>query len=87
MIISILTVGLHNRNIIIGDFNRGELGSAYRANINEFPCEVTVHRDDLVADACKLAVDASRDLFFRFGWTTVREELLADYQQELVRGR
>jgi hypothetical protein len=86
MQIRIVTSGLLDRNIVVDDFHRAELSEAYRASMDEYPYEITVARDELVTEARNLAVQASRELFMRFGWTTVRPELLAEYQQELVRG-
>jgi len=45
--------------------------------------EVTLPREQLVAEARTQAVDMSRDYFSRFGWNVSREQL-SEHQSELT---
>jgi len=54
------------------------------AHIDYFPQQISVSRQELVADPRLLALRASRELFMRFDWTP-RIEGLREVQNELGR--
>lgn len=84
IVVRVETHGLQDRALVVDDQRRSEFFEPYVAAIDSFPFEAEYRRDDLVASARAEAVRAVRELFFRFGWTSVTESLLADYQRELV---
>ncbi len=84
MLIRIETHGLRERALVADDPKRAGFARAYVATIDSLPFEAEYQRDDLVARSRSQAVRAARELFLRFGWSSVTEELLAEYQRDLT---
>lgn len=87
MVVRIETHGLRGRALVADDPKRAQLAGQYVAMIDSLPFEAQYRRDDLVARARGEAVRAARELFLRFGWNSVTEELLVGYQRELTNER
>lgn len=83
-VVRIETHGLRGRALVVDDPRRAEFDDPHVASIDMFPFEATYRRDDLVASARGEAVRAARELFLRFGWMSVTEELLTAYQRQLT---
>ena len=84
MRVTVVFAGLMGRALVVGDPRRGDLCEPTRAAIPEFPQTVDISRGELIADPRGYAIQASQELFRRFG-EELRTELLRDWLAELVR--
>lgn len=80
IVVRIETHGLRGRSLIVDDPKRADFFEPYVASIDNLPFDAEYSRNDLIARVRGEAVQASRQLFLRFGWTTVTEELLTEYR-------
>jgi len=78
--------GLDERALVVGQPNRASFFEPYRASLSEFTQERTLARDEMVAEASRMAIDVSREFFLRFGWQPASEQL-AEMQKELTEMR
>jgi hypothetical protein len=81
-----IQVGLHNlknRGLIVGQSNRSEFFQPYRFQMNSMQREISLPREELVANGRGQAVAMSREIFLRFGWEPSIEQL-REHQQELT---
>jgi len=75
--------GLANRGLIVGQSNRSEFFQPYRFQMNSMEREISLSREELVANGREQAVTMSREIFLRFGWEPSIEQL-REHQQELT---
>lgn len=75
--------GLNYRSLIVGQSNRAEFWDPKGPGPTKIEREVTLPRNQLVAEAREQAVDMARDYFDEFSWTVSREQLL-DHQRQLT---
>jgi hypothetical protein len=73
--IDVLINGLQGRRLYISSPGKVPLRRSYVASIPEFHIANRFLRDELIANATKLALQASRELFLRFGWDAVPANL------------
>jgi hypothetical protein len=66
--IDVLIKDLQGRHLYINTPGRWPLRQPYEAHIPEFHPANRFPRDELIANSTKLALQASRELFLRFGW-------------------
>jgi hypothetical protein len=83
MIISAELHNLSGRGLVVGQQGRVPFFEPYRAQVESFSREVTLSREQLVAEGRKEAAQMARDFFLRFGWKPSLEQLL-DHQRELT---
>ena len=69
--IDVLIKGLQGRHLYISTSGRIPLSRPYNAQIPEFRYAKNFQIDELIARSKELALQASRDLFLRFGWDPV----------------
>jgi hypothetical protein len=88
IVVSYRLVGLQNRKLDSFDRNRIPLFPERRAatDFHEFSRQLTSEVSQLVSESPKLAIDASLQLFERFGWSASREVLL-EAQRKLLERR
>jgi hypothetical protein len=75
--------GLDGRALVVGQPNRAPFVQPYRATIPEFLQERTLLREEMVAEASRIALDVSREFLLRFGWQPASDQL-AEMQRELT---
>ncbi len=73
--IDVLIKGLQGRHLYISTPRRAPLRWNYEAHIPEFRYKKKLQKDELIADAEKLALQASHDLFLHFGWNATQATL------------
>ncbi len=83
MHIDIAAKDLRGRHLIVGDRRRAEFLEPRVAGIDDFPQTFELSRDELIAQPREFALDASIQLFMRFGWLDTPRESLVDMQGEL----
>lgn len=88
VVVSYRLVGLQNRKLDSFDRDRIPLFPEKRVakDVHELSRQVTSDVAQLVAESPKLAIDASVQLFERFGWSASRE-VLFDAQRKLLERR
>lgn len=69
--ISVHIKRLQGRHLYISTPGRVPLRRSYEAHITEFPYEKSFLKEELIANPTNLALQASHDLFLRFGWNAV----------------
>ncbi len=75
--------GLANRGLIVGQSNRSEFFQPYRFQMNSMEREISLSREESVANGREQAVTMSREIFLRFGWEPSIEQL-REHQRELT---
>jgi hypothetical protein len=83
MSISVQLNARERRGLIVGQANRVPFDRPFGPPPESITREVTVPREELVAEPRALAVDMAREFLLRFGWKPSREQL-AEHQRELV---
>jgi len=83
MHINVTTQDLTGRTLVSANPER-ELHATYIATINELPLTYTLPRDQVIADARRLALKAAREVFSRFD-ADFPEEVLSDIQAKSLR--
>jgi len=83
MTVGVGLYGLDKRALVVGQRSRAEFMKTYGPVATPLIREVTLPREQLVAEARTQAVDMSRDYFSRFGWNVSREQL-SEHQSELT---
>jgi len=68
IVIDVLLKGLQGRLLYIGTPGKVPLRRPYEAQILEFLFTTRIQKDELIAHPKELALQASRELFLRFGW-------------------
>jgi Putative DNA-binding domain len=66
--IRVLIEGLQGRRLYISTPGRVPLRWNYEAQISEFPYEKRLRKEELIANPTSLALQASKEIFHRFGW-------------------
>lgn len=69
MYIGIVVHGLKGRSLYVDSNERWPFDSTYTSSLENYPNELNVSRQKLVADHKDLAIKAAQDLFKRFGWS------------------
>jgi len=75
MVVEIVVGNIMNRSLYIDDRRKWGFFAKYSASINHFPYKLQLHRSKLVSETRDLAIDASLELFKRFGWNVDRVQL------------
>lgn len=86
MRLDVRLVGTKDRRLVVGQPNRMEFFTDYRASLEQIEQRVEESRESLVANPRELAVATSREIFARFGWKASFEQL-SDHQRELTEDR
>ncbi len=73
--IDVLIKSLQGRYLYIATPRKIPLLWDYKADIPEFRSTKRLQRDELIANAKELAIQASRELFLRFGWDAAQVSL------------
>jgi hypothetical protein len=84
MAISVRLEAGAGRALIVGQANRVPFDRPYGPPPETIARELTLPREQLVAEPRMLAVEMARQFFLRFGWKPSLEQL-ADHQRELVK--
>lgn len=84
MVIAVTVSGLDGRMLLLDSSRRVPFLGEYKAQIEALPYEVEVSRADLIAAPREHALEPTKRLFERFGWT-VGPEMLRSLQAELDR--
>jgi len=66
--IGVLIEGLQGRHLYISTPRRVPLRGNFEAHISEFPYEKRLRKEELIANPASLALQASKEIFHRFGW-------------------
>ena len=81
MIVSVTLRGLRDRILWVDSANRAPMLGEYKTHMREWPHELKITREELVAQPRELAVNSAIDLFRHFGWEPT-SGLLRDQQAE-----
>ena len=82
MAIAIDIHGLEGRSLWVDDPNRGSMDRWYSAHFDIYPFSIAIPRSELVATSDELALNATIDFFYRFGWKPVTEVLRSQQAQK-----
>ncbi len=83
--ISVLIKGIQGRHLYISTPGRVPLRWNYEAHIPEVPYPKRFRKEELIANPTNLALQASKDLFDRFGWDA-SQVILENAQSTFYRG-
>jgi len=86
MFVEIKIGNLEGRMLFMDDRNKWGFFRNYTTTIREFPFNIKCSKSELLAESRNIAVNASVELFKRFGWDVERDQVSSWQVQILKRG-